>query len=175
MASSNSISTRVNFASSKNQFAYPDFLGYSIESLSRSFSNWKPLLKIEKVKGFLKFSRKTFLYQILEISSYWNFWIISSIHRDILLSECIERGLTYSVPLKAKLKLYCTDPEHEDFETIVQDVYLGTIPYMTPTGSFVVMEQNVYCFSTASISRCFLWSSLPRKWNQIIFSKSYSF
>ena len=48
------------------------------------------------------------------------------------IQECLERGLTYSVPLKAKLKLYCTDPEHEDFETIVQDVYLGTIPYMTP-------------------------------------------
>ena len=54
------------------------------------------------------------------------------------IQECLERGLTYSVPLKAKLKLYCTDPEHEDFETIVQDVYLGTIPYMTPQGSFVV-------------------------------------
>ncbi|MFK8045292.1 MAG: DNA-directed RNA polymerase subunit beta, partial [Crocinitomicaceae bacterium] len=54
------------------------------------------------------------------------------------IQECIERGLTYSVPLKARLKLYCTDPEHEDFETIVQDVYLGTIPYMTPKGSFVV-------------------------------------
>jgi len=54
------------------------------------------------------------------------------------IQECIERGLTYAVPLKAKLKLYCTDPEHEDFETIVQDVYLGTIPYMTPQGSFVV-------------------------------------
>jgi DNA-directed RNA polymerase subunit beta len=54
------------------------------------------------------------------------------------IDECIERGLTYSVPLKAKLKLYCTDPEHEDFETIVQDVYLGTIPYMTPKGSFVI-------------------------------------
>ena len=54
------------------------------------------------------------------------------------IEECIERGLTYSVPLKAKLKLYCTDPEHEDFETIIQDVYLGMIPYMTPKGSFVV-------------------------------------
>jgi DNA-directed RNA polymerase subunit beta len=54
----------------------------------------------------------------------------------IQFEECIERGLTYSVPLKAKLKLYCTDPEHEDFETIIQDVYLGTIPYMTPKGTF---------------------------------------
>jgi len=54
------------------------------------------------------------------------------------LEECIERGLTYSVPLKARLKLFCTDPEHEDFETIVQDVYLGTIPYMTPSGTFCI-------------------------------------
>ena len=54
------------------------------------------------------------------------------------IDECLERGLTYSVPLKAKLKLYCTDPEHEDFQTIVQDVYLGQIPYMTPRGTFVV-------------------------------------
>jgi DNA-directed RNA polymerase subunit beta len=54
------------------------------------------------------------------------------------IQECIERGLTYSVPLKARLKLFCTDPEHEDFETIVQDVFLGTIPYMTPSGTFVI-------------------------------------
>jgi DNA-directed RNA polymerase subunit beta len=54
------------------------------------------------------------------------------------IDECIERGLSYSVPLKAKLKLYCTDPEHEDFETIIQDVYLGMIPYMTPKGTFII-------------------------------------
>jgi DNA-directed RNA polymerase subunit beta len=54
------------------------------------------------------------------------------------IDECIERGLTYSVPLKARLKLYCTDPEHEDFQTVVQDVYLGPVPYMTPSGSFVI-------------------------------------
>ena len=54
------------------------------------------------------------------------------------VEECIERGLTYSVPLKARLKLFCTDPEHEDFETIVQDVYLGTIPYMTGSGTFII-------------------------------------
>ena len=54
------------------------------------------------------------------------------------IDECLDRGLTYSVPLKAKLKLYCTDPEHEDFDTTIQDVYLGTIPYMTPRGTFVI-------------------------------------
>jgi DNA-directed RNA polymerase subunit beta len=55
-----------------------------------------------------------------------------------VINECIERGLTYAVPLKAKLKLSCNDPEHEDFQTIVQDVYLGTIPYMTPNGTFII-------------------------------------
>src|SRR3546814_3787134 len=54
--------------------------------------------------------------------------------------ECIDRGLTYSVPLKAKLKLYCNDEDHEAFETIVQDVYLGTLPYMSPKGNFVINE-----------------------------------
>jgi DNA-directed RNA polymerase subunit beta len=63
------------------------------------------------------------------------------------LDECIERGLTFSVPLKARLKLYCTDPEHEDFETIVQDVYLGTIPYMTPRGTFVINGAERVCVS----------------------------
>jgi len=64
-----------------------------------------------------------------------------------VLDECIERGLTFSVPLKARLKLYCTDPEHEDFETIVQDVYLGTIPYMTPRGTFVINGAERVCVS----------------------------
>jgi DNA-directed RNA polymerase subunit beta len=54
------------------------------------------------------------------------------------IDECVERGLTYSVPLKARLKLYCTDPEHEDFQTVIQDVYLGPVPYMTPSGSFII-------------------------------------
>ena len=54
------------------------------------------------------------------------------------IEECLDRGLTYSVPLKAKLKLYCTDPEHEDFDTVIQDVFLGAIPYMTPRGTFII-------------------------------------
>ena len=54
------------------------------------------------------------------------------------IQECLERGLTYSVPLKAKLKLYCTDPDHEDFDTVVQDVFLGSIPYMSDNGTFII-------------------------------------
>ena len=83
--------------------------------------------------------------------------------------ECIERGLTFSVPLKARLKLYCTDPEHEDFETIVQDVYLGTIPYMTPRGTFIVNgAERVVVSAAASFARSILWSELPRKWYQVV-------
>ena len=63
------------------------------------------------------------------------------------MQECVTMGLTYSVPLKARLKLYCTDPEHEDFEEIVQDVYLGNIPYMTPTGNFVINGAQRVCVS----------------------------
>lgn len=74
------------------------------------------------------------------------------------IQECIERGLTYSVPLKARLKLYCTDPEHEDFETIVQDVYLGTIPYMTPSGTFVINGAERVVVLSFTVARCFLWS-----------------
>ena len=79
------------------------------------------------------------------------------------IEECMDRGLTYSVPLKAKLKCICTDPEHEDFETIVQDVYLGTIPYMTPRGSFCVNgAERVSCFSASPFTWSLLWSSRPR-------------
>ena len=78
------------------------------------------------------------------------------------VEECIERGLTYSVPLKARLKLFCTDPEHEDFETIVQDVYLGTIPYMTTSGTFVINGGRACdCLSATPLSRGILWAILP--------------
>lgn len=76
------------------------------------------------------------------------------------IQECIERGLTYSVPLKARLKLYCTDPEHEDFETIVQDVYLGTIPYMTPSGTFVINGAERVSYPSCTDHRAFSLDSL---------------
>jgi DNA-directed RNA polymerase beta subunit len=95
----------------------------------------------EAMKDFIIPSWKTFQLQIQEIILYWNSLTTLWIH--VTIQECIERGLTHSVPLKARLKLYCTDPEHEDFETIVQDVYLGTIPYMTPSGTFVINAERV--------------------------------
>ena len=137
MASSNSISTRVNFASSKNQFAYPDFLDIQLKSF-QEFFQLETTPDNRESEGLFKVFAENF-----PISDTRNQFVLEFLDYFVdpprySIAECIDRGLTYSVPLKAKLKLYCTDPEHEDFETIVQDVYLGTIPYMTPKGSFVV-------------------------------------
>jgi DNA-directed RNA polymerase subunit beta len=136
LATSNN-STRINFASSKNQFEYPDFLEIQLKSFKEFFQlettpenrDSEGLFKVFAENFPITDTRNQFVLEFLD-------YFIDPPRYSI--AECIERGLTYSVPLKAKLKLYCTDPEHEDFETIVQDVYLGTIPYMTPKGSFVV-------------------------------------
>ena len=137
MASSNSIQTRVNFASSKNQFAYPDFLDIQLKSF-QEFFQLETTPDNRESEGLFKVFAENF-----PITDTRNQFVLEFLDYFVdppryTIEECIDRGLTYSVPLKAKLKLYCTDPEHEDFETIVQDVYLGTIPYMTPKGSFVV-------------------------------------
>ncbi len=136
MATSNN-STRINFASSKNKFEYPDFLEIQLKSFKEFFQlettpenrDSEGLYKVFAENFPITDTRNQFVLEFLD-------YFVDPPRYSI--EECIERGLTYSVPLKAKLKLYCTDPEHEDFETIVQDVYLGTIPYMTPKGSFVV-------------------------------------
>jgi DNA-directed RNA polymerase subunit beta len=137
LATSSNTATRVNFASSKNQFEYPDFLDIQLKSFQEFFQlettpenrDSEGLFKVFSENFPITDTRNQFVLEFLD-------YFIDPPRYTI--EECIERGLTYSVPLKAKLKLYCTDPEHEDFETIVQDVYLGTIPYMTPKGSFVV-------------------------------------
>jgi DNA-directed RNA polymerase subunit beta len=133
----NTPTERKNFASIKNQVAYPDFLEIQLKSFQDFFQlettpenrQHEGLFKVFSENFPITDARNNFVLEFLD-------YFIDPPRYSI--DECIERGLTYSVPLKAKLKLYCTDPEHEDFETIVQDVYLGTIPYMTPKGSFVV-------------------------------------
>ncbi|WP_299206905.1 DNA-directed RNA polymerase subunit beta [Brumimicrobium sp.] len=137
MATSNNIATRINFASSKSVFEYPDFLDVQLKSF-REFFQLETTPENREKEGLFKVFSENF-----PITDTRNQFVLEFLDYFIdpprySIEECIERGLTYSVPLKAKLKLYCTDPEHEDFETIVQDVYLGTIPYMTPKGSFVV-------------------------------------
>lgn len=137
MATTSNISERVHFASSKSKFDYPDFLDIQLKSFQEFFQLETTPESREKEGLFKVFSEN------FPITDTRNQFVLEFLDYFIdpprySITECIERGLTYSVPLKAKLRLYCTDPEHEDFETIVQDVYLGTIPYMTPKGSFVV-------------------------------------
>lgn len=128
---------RISFTSVELPVDRPDFLDIQLRSFQEFFQLETNPENREKEGLFKVFSEN------FPISDTRNQFVLEFLDYFVdpprySIQECIERGLTYSVPLKAKLKLYCTDPEHEDFETIVQDVYLGTIPYMTPQGSFVV-------------------------------------
>ena len=130
-------SKRIDFGSSPLSIDYPDFLDIQLKSFE-DFFQIETLPEHRESEGLFKVFSENF-----PITDTRNQFVLEFLDYFIdpprySIDECIERGLTYSVPLKAKLKLYCTDPEHEDFETIVQDVYLGQIPYMTPKGSFVV-------------------------------------
>jgi DNA-directed RNA polymerase subunit beta len=128
---------RLNFASTKNIPNYPDFLDVQVKSFKDFFQ-----LETKSDERGDEGLYNTFM-ENFPITDTRNQFVLEFLDYFVdpprySIQECIERGLTYSVPLKARLKLYCTDPEHEDFETIVQDVYLGTIPYMTPSGTFVI-------------------------------------
>ena len=128
---------RINFASSQLPAEYPDFLDIQLKSF-QDFFQLETSSENRQKEGLFRVFAENF-----PISDARNNFVLEFIDYFIdpprySIDECIERGLTYSVPLKAKLKLYCTDPEHEDFQTIIQDVYLGTIPYMTPKGTFCV-------------------------------------
>jgi DNA-directed RNA polymerase subunit beta len=133
----NIISDRINFASSKIHLDYPDFLDIQLKSFHEFFqletnpenrSN-EGLFKVFSENFPITDARNNFVLEFLD-------YFVDPPRYS--MDECVYRGLTYNVPLKAKLKLYCTDPDHEDFETIIQDVYLGMIPYMTPKGTFIV-------------------------------------
>jgi len=128
---------RLNFSSIVNRTEYPDFLDIQIKSFQDFFQ-----LETKSEERGDEGLYNTFM-ENFPITDSRNQFVLEFLDYFVdppryAIDECIERGLTYSVPLKARLKLYCTDPEHEDFETIVQDVYLGTIPYMTPSGTFVI-------------------------------------
>ena len=135
--SSTAENQRVNFASIKNQFPYPDFLEVQLKSFQDFLQLDTPPEKRKK-EGLYKVFAENF-----PIADTRNNFVLEFLDYYIdppryTIDECIARGLTYSVPLKAKLKLYCTDPDHEDFDTVIQDVYLGPIPYMTERGTFVI-------------------------------------
>ena len=131
------INNRVNFASVKNPYPYPDFLDVQLKSFS-DFLQLDTPPEERKNDGLYKVFAENF-----PITDTRNNFVLEFLDYFIdppryTIAECLERGLTYSVPLKAKMKLYCTDPDHEDFDTFIQDVFLGTIPYMTANGTFVI-------------------------------------
>ncbi len=137
MTAKQNIAQRVDFGTVPTHFDYPDFLEIQIKSF-QDFFQLETTPENRKNEGLFKVFSENF-----PISDARNNFVLEFLDYFIdppkySIQECIDRGLTYSVPLKAKLKLYCTDPEHEDFETIIQDVYLGMIPYMTPKGTFLI-------------------------------------
>src|SRR6056297_2199074 len=129
--------SRTNFASIKNQMDYPDFLEVQLKSF-KEFFQMETTPENRKSEGLYSVFQENF-----PITDTRNNFVLEFLDYNIdpprySIDECVERGLTFSVPLKAKLKLYCTDPEHEDFDTVIQDVYLGTVPYMTERGVFII-------------------------------------
>ena len=133
----NIINERVNFASVKNPMPYPDFLEVQLKSFN-DFLQLDTPPELRKNDGLYKVFSENF-----PIADTRNNFVLEFLDYYIdpprySIEECLERGLTYAVPLKAKLKLYCTDPDHEDFGTVIQDVFLGPIPYMTANGTFII-------------------------------------
>ena len=128
---------RVNFSSTKAPLAYPDFLDIQLKSF-HDFLQLDTPPEDRKKEGLYKVFAENF-----PIADTRNNYVLEFLDYYVdpprySIEECLLRGLTYNVPLKAKLKLYCTDPDHEDFTTKVTDVFLGQIPYMTPQGTFVI-------------------------------------
>ena len=128
---------RVNFSAMQKQLPYPDFLDIQLKSF-REFMQMDATPEQRRKEGLFKVFSENF-----PIADTRNNFILEFLDYQVdqprySIEECLLRGLTYCVPLKAKLKLYCTDPDHEDFDTVIQDVFLGTIPYMTPKGTFVI-------------------------------------
>ncbi|MDE6019323.1 MAG: DNA-directed RNA polymerase subunit beta [Muribaculaceae bacterium] len=137
MSQNTNAKPRVNFATVKNQYPFPDFLEVQLKSF-RDFLQLDTPPEERKNEGLYKVFSENF-----PIADTRNNFVLEFLDYYIdppryTIDECFERGLTYSVPLKAKLKLYCTDPDHEDFDTSIQDVYLGPIPYMTDQGTFII-------------------------------------
>ena len=136
MSSYNS-NNRISFASIKNQLEYPDFLEVQLKSF-KDFFQLGTTPENRKNEGLYTVFKENFPITdtrnnfVLEVLDYF------TDPPRYTIEECLGQGLTYGAPLKAKLKLYCTDPEHEDFDTVIEDVYLGNVPYMTPKGTFVI-------------------------------------
>ncbi|RLD52974.1 MAG: DNA-directed RNA polymerase subunit beta [Bacteroidetes bacterium] len=134
MTSSNQ---RINFSSTGQSLDYPDFLEIQLKSF-QEFFQLNSTYEERKTEGLYKVFTDNF-----PITDTRNNFVLEFLDYTLdpprySIDECLERGLSYSLPFRAKLKLYCTDPEHEDFDTVIQDVYLDQIPYMTPKGTFII-------------------------------------
>jgi DNA-directed RNA polymerase subunit beta len=128
---------RINFGKVKHVAETPDLLEIQIQSF-KDFFQLETTPDKRSIEGLFKVFKENF-----PINDTRNIFVLEFIDYFIdppryTIDECMERGLTYAVPLKAKLRLSCNDEEHVDFQTIVQDVFLGNIPYMTPRGTFVI-------------------------------------
>ena len=131
------VENRISFAHVKNPMPYPDFLDVQLKSF-RDFLQLDTPPEERKNDGLYRVFAENF-----PIADTRNHFVLEFLDYFIdpprySIEECLERGLTYSVPMKAKMKLYCTDEDHTDFETIISDVFLGTIPYMTNNGTFII-------------------------------------
>ena len=128
---------RVNFSTMQEHMPYPDFLEIQLKSF-HDFLQMDSTPEQRRTEGLFKVFSENFPIQDTRNSFKLEFLDYSIDRPRYTIEECIKRGLTYSVPLKAKLRLSCEDPDHEEFDTVVEDVYLGSIPYMTPKGTFVI-------------------------------------
>ena len=135
--SSRVINQRENFASVKNPMPYPDFLDIQLKSFREFFQLDTPA-ELRKQDGLYRVFADNFPIDDTRNNFHLDFLDYCIEAPRYSIEECLQRGLTYNVPLKAKLKLSCSDPDHEDFDTVVQDVYLGSIPYMTDNGTFII-------------------------------------
>ena len=131
------VDNRVNFASVHNPYPFPDFLDVQLKSF-KDFLQLETPPEERKNDGLYKVFAENFPITDTRNNLVLEFLDYYIVPPRYTIDECLERGLTYSVPLKAKMKLFCTDPDHEDFGTVIQDVFLGTIPYMTSNGTFVI-------------------------------------
>ncbi len=166
MSSYNS-NNRISFASIKNQLQYPDFLEVQLKSF-RTFFNWVRRLRNRKNEGLYTVFKENF-----PITDTRNNFVLEFLDYFIdppryTIEECLGQGLTYGAPLKAKQKLYCTDPEHEDFDTVIEDVYLGNVPYMTPKGTFRDQWSRAWSFLSCTGLRCFFRAEYSCEWYRFI-------
>ena len=171
--SSTAENQRVNFASIKNQFPYPDFLEVQLKSFQDFLQLDTPPEKRKK-EGLYKVFAENF-----PIADTRNNFVLEFLDYYIdppryCIDECIARGLTYSVPLKAKLNCICTDPDHEDFDTVIQDVYLGPIPVYDGQRYFRDQRRRACCrVSAAPFSGRILRTKHARKRNEVVLRTYY--